>query len=86
MAAFQTLQELVVKGQAVSGPLPEAWGSPYSFPQLRNLTVLSSPSLEGPLPVSWGGNGSFPMLRRLIMQKDILGEIHCLLFSDASCQ
>ncbi len=69
--SFLNLEMLVLASDYLLGSLPEAWGAPFSFPQLDNMTIIDSRQLEGPLPESWGQNGSFAGLRSLVMYNNL---------------
>ena len=63
---------LTLLGSCVAGSLPESWGSPGAFPQLRVLAMRNS-SLQGPLPQSWGNSSrAMPSLTILTMDSNKL--------------
>lgn len=63
---------LTLIGSCVAGSLPESWGSPGAFPQLRVLAMRNS-SLQGPLPQAWGNSSkAMPSLTILTMDSNKL--------------
>jgi len=57
----QSLTELYVQNNNVSGPLPSTWGATDCFASLATL-ALHNNSLSGSVPTSWGSSTSFGSL------------------------
>lgn len=56
-----TLGSIFLEGQALSGPLPDAWGK---MPALYDLKLAGN-GLTGSLPEAWAGPGALPSLYRM---------------------
>ncbi|KAI7843216.1 hypothetical protein COHA_003196 [Chlorella ohadii] len=64
------LQVLDLSGNNFSGPLPEYWGEPGSFPELSQLN-LNNNSLSGPIiPDSWSVGPAFNLLLDLQLARN----------------
>ncbi len=61
---LQHIAYLHLEGNALSGPLPLAWGEPQSFQSLLELN-LNDNELTGNLPDVWSIGPAFPMLADL---------------------
>ena len=56
----------------LAGGLPDAWGAPGAFPNLRTLALKGS-GLQGPLPPAWGNSSdALPALTILTIDSNKL--------------
>lgn len=59
-----TLGNIILEGQALSGPLPEAWAAPGALSALYDMKLAGN-DLTGSLPGAWGSSQAFPSLFRM---------------------
>ncbi|KAI7845437.1 hypothetical protein COHA_000989 [Chlorella ohadii] len=64
LASISSLRQVYIKGQNLSGPLPDAWAADGAFLNLTDLAIENN-SFTGSLPASWGRAGAFPNVWRI---------------------